>query len=263
MKQVIYETKGRAREFSELAINLFAGCGHRCIYCYGADATHQDKEGFESHPVPRVTPIDVMKSATGYQLMREKRRILLCFVTDPYQEVEQETQLTRQTIEILHKNNLNVTILTKGGIRSMRDLDLLTPKDAYATTLTCLWDKDSVQWEPKAALPMERVAALIEAHKRGIETWVSFEPVIDPNQTKGLLKIISKVVGHVKIGTMNYVGKLPSRFQEEVSKIDWYNYGWEIKQYCDALGVRYYFKNDLLKHMGVAPEKFTQTFVCR
>lgn len=38
--KAIYETKGRAREFCELAINLYTGCRHRCSYCYGADYTH-------------------------------------------------------------------------------------------------------------------------------------------------------------------------------------------------------------------------------
>ena len=52
MKSVIYETSGRAREFNDLAINLFTGCGHRCIYCYGADVTHTDKRKFELEPKP-------------------------------------------------------------------------------------------------------------------------------------------------------------------------------------------------------------------
>ncbi len=255
MRQVIYETKGRAREFNELAINLFTGCEHQCIYCYGADVTHQDKDKFIHNVLPRVTIYDIIKSAAGYQLSKETRRILLCFVTDPYQPIEQETQLTRRTIEILHKNNLSVAILTKGGRRAIRDFDLLTSKDAFATTLTCLSERDSLEWEPNAALPPERMASLAAAYNRGIETWVSLEPVIFPDQTKALVTLTHKFVRHYKVGTMNY--------HPHGKTINWKDFGWDMKQFMDKLGVKYYFKKDLLKEMGLKPEDFKQTRICR
>ncbi len=255
MKQIIYETKGRAREFNELAINLFTGCGHQCIYCYGADVTHQTKESFEKRPQIRVTAHDVAKSAEEWGKRGGTRRVLLCFVTDPYQPIEQETQLTRKCIKALHDAGLNVVILTKGGRRSQRDFDLLTPKDAYATTLTLVHSADSLRWEPNAATPDERVEALLTAHKLGIETWVSFEPVIYPSATMELLKITKDFVGHYKVGTMNY--------HPQGKNVDWRHFGWEIKRVMDRLSIKYYFKKDLLKEMGVFPANFQQTWVCR
>jgi len=255
MKSVIYETKGRAREFNELAVNLFTGCGHQCIYCYGADVLHQTKDDFENKPRIRVTALDVLRSAKEWKLKGEARKILLCFVTDPYQPIEQETQLTRKCIMALHENGLNVHILTKGGKRSMRDFDLLTPEDAYATTLTCLHDDDSRKWEPNAALPSERVEALEEAYKRGIEAWVSFEPVIYPRDTMEFVNITKDFVNHYKVGTMNY--------HPHGKTINWREYGWGMKRLLDKLGCKYYFKKDLLREMGVLPEKFKQTWVCR
>ncbi|GAJ10528.1 unnamed protein product, partial [marine sediment metagenome] len=32
MMKAIYETRGRAREYCGLAINLYTGCEHRCVY---------------------------------------------------------------------------------------------------------------------------------------------------------------------------------------------------------------------------------------
>jgi len=253
MKSVIYETKGRAREFNELAINLFTGCGHKCIYCYGAAVTHQDKNSWENKPRPRVTLEEIEQSARQWQ--DKSRRILLCFVTDPYQLIEQETQLTRHVIETLHKNNLNVIILSKGGLRSMRDFDLLTPKDAYATTLTLTTDLASRKWETNAGLPLERIQALKEANKLGIETWVSFEPVIYPEQTIELLNMTHDFVGHYKVGTMNY--------HPQGKNTNWHDFGWRMKRALDSHKAHYYFKMDLLKEMGVNPSEFRQTWVCR
>ncbi len=262
-KSIIYETKGRAREFNELAINLFTGCGHQCIYCYGAAVTHQTKETFENQPQIRVTAHDVLQSAKAWKDKGETRRVLYSFITDPYQPIEQETQLTRKCIMALHQEGLNVVILTKGGIRSMRDFDLLTSQDAYATTLTCLHEQDSLHWEPYVALPKERIRALREAHKLGIETWVSLEPVIYPQDAKNLVEITRGFVGHYKVGKMNYIEKLPPQLKEEVQDINWYEFGWGMKRFMDELDVKYYFKKDLLKEMGIVPANFKQTWFCK
>lgn len=252
-KSVIYETKGRAREFNELAINLFTGCGHKCIYCYGATITHQNKDTFENMPRRRVSLDDIEQSAIAWR--NNKRRVLLCFVTDPYQPVEEETKLTRRTIEILHQNGLKVVILTKGGKRSMRDFDLLTPQDAYATTLTLTNDSDSLIWEPKAAFPSERIEALRRAYELGIETWVSFEPVIHPAQTYELFQMTRGFVGHYKVGTMNY--------HPQGKNTNWRNFGWQIKRMMDNCKAHYYFKMDLLREMGINPSEFEQTWICK
>lgn len=247
--RVIYETKGRAREFNELAINLFTGCGHRCIYCYGAEVTHTDKEAFEYRPRARVTPADIQRSAIEWKRLhpKENRPILLCFVTDPYQPLEEETRLTRTAIDTLHQFGLRVTMLTKAGERSTRDFDLLTPNDEYATTLTCSNYADSQKWEPIAALPRDRIAALSKAHRLGIPTWVSFEPVIYPHQTYELLDITHPVVGHYKVGTMNY--------HPHGRTIDWKYFAEMMIYKLEMLKKPYYIKKDLAKYLG-KPEGF-------
>ena len=260
MKSVIYETKGRAREFNELAINLFTGCGHMCVYCYGANVTHQDKAQWENSPQPRVTIADIEHSADSWRMLEARaghqdRRVLLCFVTDPYQPIEAKTQLTRHAIRILHKYKFNVAVLTKAGQPAMRDFDLLTPQDAFATTLTCDNNADSLKWEPHAAVPIDRIANLREAHRFGIETWVSLEPVIYPDQVMRLVEWTKGFVGHYKVGTMNY--------HPHGKSINWGDFGRRMKRFMDQEGINYYFKKDLLKEMGILPANFQQKWVCR
>lgn len=252
MKQSIYETNGRAKEYSELALNLFSNCDHACTYCYAPLALHKDRQSFISNPIPRLALDDIEHGAFNQHKKGDTRRILLCFTCDPYMIAEQQTKITRNTIEILHKYDLNVIVLTKGGYRSMRDLDLLTPKDSYATTLT-LTDNDlSKQYEPNAGLHSERIESLKEAYKLGIKTWVSFEPVIYPEQTFELLDLTKEFVGHYKCGKLNY----------QANKIGWRNYGWELKRRLDLYNCKFYFKVDLLKEMGINTENFKQTFIC-
>lgn len=205
MKQIIYETKGRAREFSELACNLYDFCQHGCIYCYSPLVLHKGRNTFQNGSYSRVTPLDVFKSAKEWKVKGETRKVLLSFTTDVYQPIEQETQLTRKCIMALHENGLNVTILTKGGRRAMRDFDLLTPNDAFATTLTCLTAEQTKVWEPNGAPPHERIESLRVARNLGIETWVSLEPVLDSQWPKQLVEMTHHFCGHYKVGKLNYM----------------------------------------------------------
>jgi len=240
--KAIYETRGRAREYCELAINLYTGCEHRCIYCYGATVTHQDRKAFEYEVKPRKDILDaIRRDAKFHGYYGETRPILMCFVTDPYQPLEAKELITRQAIEILHKNNLRVAILTKAGQLAQRDFDLLGSKDAFATTLTLIYDSEPNIWEPNAGTSVERIANLREAHYRGIETWVSCEPVIYPAQTLALIEDTHKFVDMFKVGTMNY--------HPHGKTIDWRKFASDVKALLDRLGCKYYLKKDLERYL--------------
>jgi DNA repair photolyase len=83
MTIIIYETKGRAREYCELAANLYRGCGHGCTYCYAPLAIRTSRDDFRQ---PRIRA-DVMykfeKDAIELRDKGEGRSILLSFTTDP------------------------------------------------------------------------------------------------------------------------------------------------------------------------------------
>jgi len=250
--QAIYETKGRAKEYNELAINLFTGCGHQCAYCYGADVLQKDRQVFYKEPALRKDILDkIRKDCVKLQAMDEQRPILLCFVTDPYQEIEADTEVTRRTIQMLQLYDLKVIILTKGGSRALRDLPILRPGlDQFATTLTFYKPEDSMEWEPGAAKPTERLDSLMKAHDLGIRTWVSLEPVVYPHQTLELIKLTHTFVDHYKVGTMNYIGKLPAQLKAKVNGTNWNQFGMEAVTLLRTLGKSYYVKNDLKQYIA-------------
>ena len=125
-------------------------------------------------PIPtKSTLTSIERDAHNYR----GKQVLLCFLTDPYNSLDTELQLTRRAIEILRDNGVIPTILTKAGYASRRDFDLLDPLSWYGATLTFTNDKDSKKWEPYATLPKERMEVLKEAHER-MHTWASLEPVI-------------------------------------------------------------------------------------
>ncbi len=236
---VIYRPAGRAGEFSHLAANLYVGCSHGCMYCYVPDYTHNN----EFHTKQSVRK-DVI-----YQLRREApnftgtdEQVLLCFTCDPYQPLDDTEQITRQAIKILRANDVPFQVLTKGGIRATRDFDLYGPYDTFGTTLTLLDDDKSRLHEPRAALPQERIAAIKLAKEKGIETFVSLEPVVEPAASLEIIHQTRTFVDHFRIGKLNHV-------DTGITAQSWRRFGIAAIQLCRDLGVDYYIKADLAKYL--------------
>ena len=234
---VIYEPRGKAREYSPLAVNIYSGCSHQCEYCYAPATLHVLKEKFhESYP--RTNILDkIEKDAQKLQLANKKESVLLCFTCDPYQPIDDKYLLTRKTIEILHYYNLDVMLLTKGGLRAERDFDLLTSKDWFGVTLTNLNDTLSLQWEPGAALPEERINSLYMAHEKGIKTWISLEPVLYPEVSLEIIRRTHSFVDKYKVGILNY--------HPHSKNIDWHKFAIDVSDVFIKLRCDYYLKNDL------------------
>lgn len=236
---IIYEPKGRAKEYCKLAANLYRGCGHGCKYCYAPDATRADREKFYREPQPRK---DVISKLTR-QLEKNTFNgpVLLCFTCDPYQPINDEYGLAGQALQLLKFNGILVEILTKGGKRAEKDFHMLGAGDKIGATLTFVSDADSLEWEPGAALPAERFAMLEKAKSMGISTWASLEPVIDPGQSLEIIRRTHEYVDLFKVGTLNH--------HPLAREIDWHKFAADAVRLLRELNCSYYIKNDLRRYL--------------
>ncbi len=235
----IYKPKGRAGEYGDYAINIYTGCNHGYTYCYAARNAHRWGRDF-THVEPRPGIVE----ATKQQLEREKitdKTIHLCFTCDPYPAPPVDTSVTREIIKAIKESGNYVQILTKGGEHALRDLDLLDSADWYGVTLTG-GQFISLANEPFAGLVWRREESLREAHNRGIRTWVSCEPVFDPDYVYSLIKH-GWYVDLFKIGKLNYYP----------SDINWGEFGRECERLCKEYGRNYYIKEDLRREMEANP----------
>lgn len=245
---IIYAPSGQAGEYALLATNPYRGCDHGCTYCYVPQILRMSRHDFNNDVQPRKNFLARLRSdAAKYQAAGITEQVMLSFTTDPYHHLDERIQLTRQTIQVLKDHGLAFCTLTKGGRRALRDIDLFrSDRDAFATTLTSLSASVSLDWEPNAALPGDRIETLRAFHDAGIFTWVSLEPVYDRRMTLQVIETTHEFVDLFKIGRINY-----HRLTKE---IDWQEFTQRAIELCDRLGAHHYFKKDLQSYLPAGYE---------
>ncbi len=237
---IIYVPKGKAREYSPYAANLYMGCNHGCLYCYAPGIRFQKREEY-LNPEPRRNLLrDFENDCKKYSNTNLNKQILFSFMSDPYNKKENKLRLTRKCLEIALKYNMKIAILTK-SYSALDDLDIIKKfKDRIKIGFTLTFEKleDSLSWEPEASTPDKRIEALKILKQSNIKTWASFEPVIDPEQSINLILKTIDYVDAYKIGKLNNYKGLDK-------KIDWTEFLFKVTNILRTNNKPFYVKYDL------------------
>jgi len=223
---VIYEPRGRAREYGKYAINIYTGCIHGCLYCYA-----KKWQAREVKPRPGILEM-IRKDCKAFH----DETIFLCFTCDPLQEIKEN--ITEEVISIIKKSGNHVNILTKGKYNVKQIINLLDKDDLFGVTLTFLNQEKSKKFEPNACLPQERIENLRLAKESGVKTWVSIEPVIEVKESIAVIKESMDFVDEYKIGKLNHY----------FSNINWGDFLRDVRKIMEENNKRYYLKEDLKKY---------------
>jgi len=213
--KVVYEPKGRARSTlswhaictwvvrtdAVIAMRLHA-CGQRTIMALGSKAPSKGHRIFWKDAV---------------KLRGDRRRILFSFFkwsisTAWAAGTSKPNKPWTSCINIGWKSQ----ILTKGCVDLIQeDMALMKKSDTHLGITLCFSDDEMRKdWEPNASSVNERLNILKKAHKAGIFTWISLEPVIDPKQALAVIKTAHKYVRFWKVGKLNHM-------KEDESKVNW------------------------------------------
>ena len=230
---LIYEPKGKAREYSPLALNVYTGgCEHQCSYCF---CRRIFGKNWGTTPKPRDL------TGLAREAAKADKQILLSFVGDPYCPAERVHRNTRKALGILRQAGCSVAILTKGGLRCLDDLDTFQARPGQrikvGATLTFSSEARSREMEPGAAPPAERIEALATLYAAGVRTWASIEPVIDPDESLSVIERSLPYVVAYKIGKLNHIA----------SDIDWSAFCRQAVDLVRSAGRQLYVKADLRK----------------
>ncbi len=168
-----------------VSLNPYRGCEHGCIYCY-ARPTHEwlgfsAGLDFETNlMVKQDAPqlLDKALAAPSWQ----PQPIFFSGITDAYQPVERQLELTRGCLRVLAAYHNPVCIVTKSALVT-RDCDLLAQlaEDRAAwvsVSLTTLDAELARCLEPRTSTPARRLAAMTALAEAGIPVGVMVAPII-------------------------------------------------------------------------------------
>src|ERR1035437_2939515 len=200
------------KHLGDWGVNVYNGCEHGCVFCYspaqpGVKAqpfwtgkTQADWGRFNSardglvealkHQLRTFTPARAVKTTWG------QGRILVSFLCDAYQPLEEKLLVTRQVLELLLQAGHRVRIQTRATLVS-RDFDLLLKYRDQVQLRTSLPHLDDVLasvLEPDAPAPTARLEMLREAARVGIPVYVAIAPFLPFHK----LDVLDEVVARVK-----------------------------------------------------------------
>lgn len=245
--KVIYEPKGRAREYSSLAINIINGCDMGCKYCYVPAMTFKKREEFHRESKHRKDVLaNLEKDLKQLEDAGNKKLVMFSFTSDVYQLDEEFNSITREALQLFKKYNQPFHLLTKGGTKAVRDFDLYKDTDWFACSLTFLSDEKSLEIEPNANLPLDRIGSLKIAKEKGIRTWVSFEPTLEAEETYKLYEASKQFTDFYKIGKV-------SRYKVDV---DWIEFTNTIADMMEADKQPFFIKYDLREYLKKPLESY-------
>jgi DNA repair photolyase len=190
----------------DYVINPYLGCSHGCRYCY---AVFMRKYSRQHRQAPwgtfvevKINLIEVLRAELRRK--RQRGRVLLSSVCDPYQPVELRYRLTRGCLETLKEYGWGIDILTKSPLVT-RDLDLLAATPGVTVGLSITTDDDQVRkvLEPQAPPIGARLRALKRLHEAGICTWVFIAPIL-PMSPEKLFKAIEAYITRLMVDSLNY-----------------------------------------------------------
>jgi DNA repair photolyase len=239
----------------DYVINPYVGCSHGCVWCYAnfmRGYTGHDNEEWGSFVDAKINAPEAL--IKDIRRLKGKPTIFLSSVCDPYQPVEAKYKLTRKILEILSPLPFPIGILTQSKLVT-RDIDLFKKfKDIEVGMSFITMDEKATRiFQPGAALPKERVAALKKLYRAGIKTYIHLGPILpDFTDLEEIFKATHKYIDGAMGETLNTRGENWTNFIRVLSK----NYPKLLPLYKKER-----FKNpDYLGQIGVDFEKLAKKY---
>jgi len=208
------------------SINPYRGCEHGCFYCY-ARPTHayvglSPGLDFESRLFAKTNCRDALRAEVGKRGYRCKP-IMLGAVTDPYQPIERDWNLTREILEELSACHHPVVITTKSA-SILRDLDILSDMAAQGLvgigmSVTTLDRTLARTMEPRASTPDKRLAAMKSLSQAGVPVTLMAAPMIPHLNDHELETLLSAARDNGATSAFYSILRLPLELKQLFS--DW------------------------------------------
>jgi DNA repair photolyase len=176
---ILTEAKGFMGAY-DFTLNPYSGCSFGCNYCYAAffSRSSEEKDNWGHWLKVKENALQLLLKWRKKPLYN--KTIYISSVTDPYQPIEKQIELTRGILKELssyHKPRL--VIQTRSPLVT-RDIDLLKTFDVVQVNMTVTTDSEEVRkaFEPLCPSNKTRLSAIKEVTDAGIQTCITMTPLL-------------------------------------------------------------------------------------
>lgn len=183
-RSIISENKSPDIPF-RYSINPYRGCEHGCSYCY-ARPSHEFLGmsaglDFETKIIVKDHATDLLRHVLSKPSWKPES-MMMSGVTDPYQPIERDKEITRGILKLLRDCKHPVSLITKNALIE-RDIDVLgemAQEDLVhaAISITTLDASLARTLEPRTSSPDARLRAIKTLADHGVPVRIMTAPVI-------------------------------------------------------------------------------------
>ena len=168
----------------DFTLNPYSGCSFGCTYCYAAffSRTKQGRNTWGKWVAVKENAIELMDKRRRGSL--DGKLIYMSSVTDPYQPVERELNLTRKVLEIMAERHKPKLVVQTRSPDVVRDIDLFQQivdnGGSVQVNMTVTTDDEDVRrtFEPFCPSNTVRLKAISEAQAAGVESCITMTPLL-------------------------------------------------------------------------------------
>lgn len=176
---ILTEAKGFMGGY-DYTLNPYSGCSFGCTYCYAAFFARTDDQR-----VNWGNWVSVKENALQLLIKFRKKglrgkTIYMSSVTDPYQPIERDLQLTRSLLkELIDFHQPRLVIQTRSPI-IVRDIDLLKQFSFVQINMTITTDSERVRkvFEPYCPSNVSRLDAIKAISLSGLNSCITMTPLL-------------------------------------------------------------------------------------
>ena len=178
-KNIVFKTQSPDAWFGiDYNMNIYRGCPHGCIYCDSRSDCFQNPD-FDTVKV-KENALEIIRN----DLRRKVKTGVIGTgaMSDPYNPLEKELKLTRNTLELINAFNFGVSLVTKSTLIT-RDADILQDIQGHSPTIVkfTITTADDIlckQLEPNTATSSQRFAAMSDLSAKGIYCGIFLLPIL-------------------------------------------------------------------------------------
>ncbi len=164
--------------YADYNTNIYRGCSHGCIYCDSRSSCYGDF-AFDTVKV-KANALEILERQLHSK--RKKGIVATGAMSDPYNPLEEQLELTRGALNLFRQYGYGVVIYTKSHL-ILRDLDLLVDIQkkqpvVCALTITCADDELGKTIESHAPTSSQRFEALTALSDAGLFTGILMMPIL-------------------------------------------------------------------------------------